>query len=365
MQDSLVELRLGGDSGPSQELLLEMIDRMLGLISDVAIGNEHLKTTPELRGQLQGFRKAICRSELDGARPLGEVANSCLKACENFFSHAREHSLNREIEFIEIIDVLRETVRQLAGRSEEFSWSLIGSSDRFRSLLEIDDIHSLKDKIRGETEDLTRIVSEKQTADRDSYANLLSRFENLQSQLERAEEEATLDPLTQVANRGSFDKAIAAWVKDDDTFSLAMVDLDDFKKINDTYGHPVGDRVLLGAAQALGKSIRSGDIVARYGGEEFVVLLRNCDLKMAEMRLSQILEQLATTRYEYSSGDQTGHVQFTASCGLAGFAAGESAEDLIARADAGLYEAKKKGKNRVVLKKKSRLKGLFKSRSAA
>ena len=168
-----------------------------------------------------------------------------------------------------------------------------------------------------------------------------------------------------MANRGSFDKAIEGWVESDDKFSLAMVDLDDFKKINDTYGHPVGDRVLLGAAQALGKSIRSGDMVARYGGEEFVVLLRNCNLVMAETRLSQILEDLANTRYEYGSGPEKCHIQFTASCGLAEFDSGESTDDIVQRSDQALYEAKKRGKNRVVVKKKSLLKGLFGRRSAA
>ena len=120
-----------------------------------------------------------------------------------------------------------------------------------------------------------------------------------------------------------------------------------------------------GAAQALGKSIRSGDMVARYGGEEFVVLLRDCDLVMAETRLSQILEDLVNTRYEYGSGPEKCHIQFTASCGLAEFDSGESADDIVQRSDQALYEAKKRGKNRVAVKKKSLLKGLFGRRSAA
>ena len=182
MDDSLIELKLGGDPRPSEgadDLLLGLIDRMLSLISDVAVGNEHVQTTPEFREQLNGFRKAVCRREFDGDSSLGEMTDACLKACESFFSHAREHALSREIEFIEIIDVLRETVRKLAGQSEEFGRSMIGSSERLRSLLEIDDIQSLKERIRVETDDLSRIVVEKQTADRESYSHLLSRVENL------------------------------------------------------------------------------------------------------------------------------------------------------------------------------------------
>jgi len=360
--DELVELKLGKGGGESNAAgeLIDILDRLLELISDVAISNEHLKTTPEFRTLLGDFRKALCGRSTQTPTSLEAMADACISACEDFFSRAREHTLNREIEFIEIIGVLRETVRKLAGQSQHFNESLIGSSKRFQMLLDIEDLQVLKQQIKVEVQDLNRVVDEKQKSDSESYSKLSGRIETLQNRLERAEDDAMLDPMTQIPNRGSFDRAIKDWVESyggaANYFTLGMVDLDDFKQVNDQFGHQVGDRVILGAAQLFGKSIRSGDMVARYGGEEFAILLRNCGIDDAEV---------AATQHEYALGETTGEIRFTISCGAAEYLEGETVEEIIRRADEALYEAKKTGKNRVVVKKPSRLRGLFKGRRSA
>ena len=365
MQDEFVELKLGRQdlvTSDGGEALLAIIDRLLSLITDVAVGNESLKATPELRANLQEFQR-VAAGTRESDQTLASLAESCISACEDFFGRAREHSLNREIEFIEIIDALRETLRTLAGQSEQFNESLIGSSERFTRMLEIDDLQVLKHQILVESRDLNQKVEDKQKFDRDSYSKLSTRIENLQQRLDRAEEDAMMDPLTQVANRGSFDQTVKNWVDSfgpgETSFALALFDLDDFKKVNDTYGHQVGDRVLIAAAQLLKKPTRSIDMVARYGGEEFVVLLRRCPIDQATERFNKMISEIASTRFEFGSEDQGQFLQFTASCGLAEFSGNESVESLIKRADEALYEAKKQGKNRVVAKKKSRLRGLF------
>ncbi len=139
---------------------------------------------------------------------------------------------------------------------------------------------------------------------------------------------------------------ISRWVeeKGEAAFVLAIADIDDFKKINDTHGHPVGDRVLMGAAQMLAASVRPDDFVARYGGEEFAVLLSGMKVASAELRMTHLLKTIAAYRFEYENGCT---LQFTLSCGMAEFNAGDTVESLITRADEALYEAKRKGKNRV------------------
>src|SRR5207302_9748455 len=122
---------------------------------------------------------------------------------------------------------------------------LMGSSERFNRLTEIHDIREMKKQISQEVRDLNRAVAEKQKHDENSYTRLSKRIEILQTNLSKTKEEASLDPLTQVANRGSFDAAINRWVErhrqDGQPFVLAMLDLDNFKQINDTHGHPIGD----------------------------------------------------------------------------------------------------------------------------
>ena len=121
---------------------------------------------------------------------------------------------------------------------------------------------------------------------------------------------------------------------------LALADIDNFKMINDAHGHPIGDRVLVGAAQILSGSLPARRLVARYGGEEFAILLAGMKLAGAETRIGDLLKTIAAHRFEY----ELGSLQFTLSCGMAEFVKGDTADALIARADDALYEAKRKGK---------------------
>ena len=366
MQDEIIELKLRegtlGEDGMS-EALIEIVDRLIAMISDVAIGNESLKTSPEFRTQLKKFRTQVNILRPNGVGSIRSLAASCLSASEKFFSQAREEALNREIEFIEIIDVLRQVVRTLSGESEQFSQSVMGSSRRFKHLLELNDLQVLKQQIVIEAQDLDEMVAEQQKNQKESYSALSRKIETLQERLARAEEDAQIDALTQVANRGSFDDALQSWIETHShagtRFVLAMLDLDDFKKINDTMGHQVGDRVLLGAAQTLKKCVRSEDLVSRYGGEEFAVLLSDISLDQAEGKFKAMLEEISSTRYELRKGDSNAVVRYTVSCGVAEFDGSEGSEQLIGRADEALYDAKRRGKNRVVVKKQSLLTSFF------
>src|SRR5262249_15618334 len=152
--------------------------------------------------------------------------------------------------------------------------------------------------------------------------------------------------LTRIANRGSFDRTLRRMVssarRSSTPLSLAMIDIDNFKNINDTHGHPVGDRVLLCAAMSLRKEIRQTDLIARYGGEEFAILLYGAKAAQAEARLTQLLAQIADNSYDYEADGNKGTVRFTVSCGVTELAPGDDDAELVKRADEALYEAKHK-----------------------
>ncbi len=363
VNDELIELKLDRRRRPASgpdDALRTLVDQLLKLVADIATRDNALKPPPDLRDRISVLREVVGRGR-ETAEPVADLAEATLDACEEYFSRARERAIDREIEFIDIIDTLREAVRSLAGNTSSFTEDMLGTSQRFHELLQIDDLHAIKERIVVETKTLRQRVVEKQQSDKDLYDRLASRIENLQHSLQRAEEDASVDPLTGVANRRTFDRVLSEWASSESTtaFSIAMFDLDDFKKINDAYGHPVGDRVLLVTAGILRNSVRTGDLVARYGGEEFVVLLRDCPIDLAEARLGKILESIATTRYEYEDDGQVRALRFTASCGLTESSEGESPAALIRRADDALYDAKKKGKNRVAVRKRSIFQSLF------
>jgi diguanylate cyclase len=330
--------------------------RLLAMISDTAVESDTLHTY-EFRAKLEKFRHRLANS-IHGDPNTSLVASDCLRLCQDYLTRARVYLLERESEFAEVIDVMRIALGKLAGEAKSFNVRLMGSSERFNRLTDIEDIRELKKQISQEVRELNRVVVEKQKQDEMNYAKLSNRIEVLQTNLNHTKEEASLDPLTRVANRGAFDRALERWTaahKENRTpFILAMLDLDNFKQINDTHGHQVGDRVLLCAAQWFGKYVRQSDFLARYGGEEFVIMARDVELPQAEAIFTELLAKIAACNYEYRQDEEDRIVTFTASCGLAEFALEESAEDLLRRADEALYVAKKTGKNRVVLAKKQK-----------
>ncbi|MFA5099627.1 MAG: diguanylate cyclase [Candidatus Omnitrophota bacterium] len=165
------------------------------------------------------------------------------------------------------------------------------------------------------------------------------------------QEMAIMDGLTGIYNRAYFDELIR---REEDRarrypqkFSLLMIDLDDFKQYNDSYGHPAGDCILKNIAHLLSRTIRTSDFAARYGGEEFVIITPHTDKVHASVLASRLLSMVSR---EVIPVDENTRVSVTISVGLATFgddAAGRDA--LVQSADKALYQAKLLGKNRVCL----------------
>jgi diguanylate cyclase (GGDEF)-like protein len=361
MNERLIELGLleridrEADSNPSAELAT-FAARLLALMSDTAVESDSLRTY-EFRAKLERYRHRIANS-VHGDPNTAIIAADCLRLCQDYFTRARTYLLERETEFAEVIDVMRIALGKLAGEAKAFNVRLMGSSERFNRLTDIEDIRELKKQVAQEVRDLNRMVVEKQKQDEINYAKLSKRIEVLQTTLQHEKHEASLDPLTRVANRGAFNQAVERWIANHNetrkSFMLALLDLDDFKKINDTHGHVIGDRVLFCAAQWFAKFVRSSDFLGRYGGEEFVIMLTDFEVPQAESKFTDLLAEIAGCNYEYKKDGQDCQVRFTVSCGLAEFLPDETAEDLLRRADEALYEAKRTGKNRVVLAKKQK-----------
>jgi diguanylate cyclase (GGDEF)-like protein len=123
-----------------------------------------------------------------------------------------------------------------------------------------------------------------------------------------------------------------------------MIDVDHFKKCNDTFGHAAGDEVLRRVADGLVRNfLRREDFVARYGGEEFVVVIPDSSLHNAELRAERVLQALSELEIESGKGK----IQITVSIGVASLCSGDTGGSWLARADAALYEAKGAGRNRV------------------
>ncbi len=159
------------------------------------------------------------------------------------------------------------------------------------------------------------------------------------------------DPLTKINNRRYLDFHLDNMVSEadrfDTTFGILFFDIDDFKHVNDTYGHTVGDGVLTTIASTIKSNIRSGDVVGRYGGEEFVAVLRNVSVKEL-FHVSEKLRNLCSESvYTHPDGVE---IKVTVSVGGTNYVKGEEIYETIERADAYLYESKHNGKNKSTIK---------------
>lgn len=139
-------------------------------------------------------------------------------------------------------------------------------------------------------------------------------------------------------------RTLAVAGRENRPFCYAMVDIDKFKSVNDTYGHAVGDRVIVSLARLLSQNLEPTDLVGRYGGEEFGVVLPNCDLDKAVKVMNALRERFSRVRH-IAEGKV---FRSTFSCGVAGFPAIGAMDEMIERADQALYEAKRGGRNQVV-----------------
>lgn len=166
----------------------------------------------------------------------------------------------------------------------------------------------------------------------------------------RLEEMATTDKLTGTANRQIFDLLFDQALKYSNRrgvqLSMIMFDIDRFKQVNDTYGHPVGDMILKAIARVAKSHIRDSDILFRWGGEEFLVILADCDIQQAKKVAEKIRRAIEN---EKSVTHHNRPISVTASFGVVRSLAGDDKVDLIRRVDEALYAAKKNGRNRIEL----------------
>jgi diguanylate cyclase (GGDEF)-like protein/PAS domain S-box-containing protein len=172
-------------------------------------------------------------------------------------------------------------------------------------------------------------------------------FKNEQVKLLELSKKAYKDPLTGVGNRLKFNemaKLELANVKAFDIpLAIAVIDIDHFKKFNDTYGHLIGDEVLIMVANHINEHIRDTDIFARWGGEEFVILFKGTVVSRAKKVADKLRESISTLKHDVAGS-------ITASFGLTQYYEDDTLESLFHRCDEALYKAKENGRNRVEVK---------------
>ncbi|MGI9424883.1 MAG: diguanylate cyclase [Hyphomicrobiaceae bacterium] len=316
-----------------------------------------------LETAFQSARVWISEHSLSGralAVSAGAIVVACLVA---IIVHGRRSGLAEDKQPDEPSEAMlfQKSVLQVEDELAEIMASIktyLSANNRFsRSLQQAASDLTSKTSARQVADIVQALIAENQQFRKDTRRLnddlTLSRDEiqQLTADLSQAQRDGLRDALTSVGNRRLFDLVLSEeMVKAQDrntAMALVMADIDHFKRVNDEFGHLVGDEVLKRFADLLKRNVKGRDTVARYGGEEFTLILPSTDQSDAFKLVEQIRSQLKQTQFSIT---ETGEKmrEITASFGVTAYHPGEEKSQLIKRADQNLYEAKRCGRNRSV-----------------
>jgi diguanylate cyclase len=336
-----LELR-GGDKAKIQEGLVRLLRLLVENVSEMVEDDKWL------HGQITSLQEIITnpldkRTIADAERNLRDaiIKQSSLKQSLNDAKATLKSLMST---FIDRLGELTESTGEYHNKIEGYSQK-IGKADNLTELS-----HILKDVMHD-----TRII---QASALRSHEELLTtkkqadeaeaRIRDLERELEQVSELVREDQLTGALNRRGLDETLDRELKRSDrskaAVSVALLDIDNFKHLNDSLGHLAGDRALKHLTQVIKETLRPADTVGRYGGEEFLIVLPDSDLKAA-IEAMQRLQRDLTKKFFLHNNER---ILVTFSAGVALRGEGEDAEDLVGRADKAMYKAKQAGKNRVV-----------------
>ncbi len=295
-----------------------------------------------LIADIEAVRTGIRSAET--AASVADASRSCLDRTRDVAVRTAQRRAEQHRDMTAISAMVREALTTVGAEVDTLHASIAASTARFDSIAALEDPRQMRSLLVAQVAMLKRVASERRRVWDDTLRIFTERVVALEQQLAAAREIAATDTLTGIGNRASFDHACAALVRRGTArFVLAILDIDDFKAINDTFGHTAGDQVLVAVARGLRGFVREHDIVARIGGDEFALLVSDITLRQAERRFADGLPAL----FPAAEGPELPCVP-TLSCGVAEFSAGDTPASLFERADRGLYAAKRQQKNRVV-----------------
>jgi len=294
--------------------------------------------------------KPALRAEIDA------LVNNCERLSlqvtfdlhQKHLSERAEDSVRRAgAGLLEVMTTMRSSMEAASSDANVFDAQLAAFGEDLSTVSSAEDLTLRVDTMRSDVDKMNKSMTTLNARLEASHRTVAS----LQNELKLAREEASLDALTGILNRRGFDLELARHCRESsDTATplcLVMVDIDHFKKVNDSYGHPFGDKVIRAVGQAMSQLTQRKDVAARYGGEEFALLLPETSAIEAREVADRIRRAISRGQIKSNGIEPVGNI--TISAGVAEFARGEDPTSLTARADRALYASKQAGRNQVTI----------------
>lgn len=340
------------DSVKKKDFFQLSIRALLQFIKDFSLNMEEIKSD-EFKNDISKLSDKISNEKkLKKIQTRFERDKKFIAA---YIDRQKNYLNDREGEFRDIIEILTNAMVTLDTENQQYNQKILEQSEKIEQITFLNDIKKIKQALIREIEQMRETVKEKQFRDSIKLDSLSKQVKTLNVQLEKARTESETDGLTGIYNRKAHDKQIGELVARNtisrSPFSLLMLDIDDFKKINDNYGHQTGDRVILAVINKCRQSIRGEDFLARYGGEEFAIILPGASLKNAVKKADYICKSIAATRYCLDDVPSSPTLSVTISIGVSYLQRADTVAAVTQRADEALYAAKDAGKNCVFSEK--------------
>jgi diguanylate cyclase (GGDEF)-like protein len=307
-----------------------------------AICEQAVEVAPELTSENRLTLRAL-HSKLEASpeiEALTESRATLVHALEDYRRKAAACLARKEEDLRAILISLAEGAETLAGHNGRHSVRLNRFTKHLQVVASGADLTRMRHELADAVEELKSAQVEMSLDNDNLVAGMQKQLITFQKRLERTEGRAFEDPLTGLLNRGEGEARLAERLKGQQPLSIVLIDLDDFKQVNDNFGHASGDQVLRTVAHILTGGLRSGDMVCRWGGDEFLVMV-NGDRAKAEQQASRLRVQLGI-RCRLVILREMHDVEISASLGVSQARAGEGVEDLVARADLDLYEQRRR-----------------------
>ena len=340
-------------------------ENLRGIINELLLSVEAQAIAPERVSALQK-RLRLGLSNADLLPALGEVRDLVLAAymaaTRAFAGYLTE--VNQQLaDIYQVIEGAAHHSSDLQQASEQMQQQMLSEFAELENRsLRAENLDELKHQVQSRLGNIRAALHDYQNSGArdhpvtEQLSQLAERIRDMEQEASRSREvleeqrtKALTDPLTGMPNREAYIERMALeqqrFQRYGHPLTLAVCDLDYFKKINDTLGHQAGDRVLKVLSGAMAKRLREVDFFGRYGGEEFVIVMPETSAQQAFVVLDRIRAAIAKTAFNYKETP----VDLTVSIGIAAFSAGESAESVFERADKALYDAKAAGRNRCMV----------------
>jgi diguanylate cyclase (GGDEF)-like protein len=312
------------------------------------MGNCSVEACPALGQVLKlGLGKVEEKLAVDSGRAMIEASVAAVREQTlEWGQRTAAHYRQKTAEVKDLLLVMARMAESVGERDKRCAGQLSDVTSRLKTIASLEDLTDIRSSIERSAADLKTSVDRMAEEGKRAIADLRAQVTSYQSKLEEAEELASRDALTGLRNRAWIENQIEQRVAAGAAFSVAIVDIDNFKHVNDEQGHLVGDKLLKQFAVELKSASRSTDLIGRWGGDEFILVL-NAGLAEAEAQIER-LRLWVCGNYNVKARGGPMKLKMKASIGLAEQKQGESMNDLMARADAAMYAFKSAGKARDV-----------------